>query len=139
MTHRPENPDRPEGPCHPSVSYSPPQHPMTRPRVRPAADLVEREDGFHLYLDMPGVTREDLTIDIEGDELSIVAVTRFGRGCSERVHALEFGDVEYHAKFVLSDMVDVEGIGAQLSNGVLVVDMPRRESARPRRIRVEVG
>lgn len=135
-------PCRPEGPlrsCKPSASQPGTGRQAGRPRVRPAADLVEREEGFFLYLDMPGVAREDLAVDIEGDEMIISAVTRIGSGSNERVHALEFGDVEYHAAFALSDMVDAERITAQLANGVLVVEMPRREAARPRRIRVEVG
>lgn len=147
---RPDRPARPEGPlrpCKPSASqYAAGRQTggrggqrAGRPRVRPAADLVEREEAFFLYLDMPGVAREDLVVDIEGDEMIITAVTRMSSGANERVHALEFGDVEYHAAFALSDMVDAERITAQLANGVLVVEMPRREAARPRRIRVEVG
>lgn len=144
------------------------------PRMRPQADLVEREDGFHLYLDMPGVAHDDLVLDVEGDELTVRGVTRFGDcrdmgrdmgrdagrdGAEEaapdakdspaqatcacgaaggpRVHAMEFGDVEYHAVFTLSDMVDAARISAQLASGVLTIRMPKREAAAPRRIAVE--
>lgn len=138
------------------------------PRMRPQADLVEREDGFHLFLDMPGVAHDDLVLDVEGDELTVRGVTRFGDcrdmgkdggrdkdaepgtteeptptpcGCGPaggpRVHAMEFGDVEYHAVFTLSDMVDAARISAQLTNGVLTIRMPKREAAAPRRITVE--
>ena len=157
------------------------------PRMRPQADLVEREDGFHLFLDMPGVAHDDLVLDVEGDELTVRGVTRFGdcrdmgRGegragdsaaaheCAgadapetqgapdtpdsleslqpapcccgpvggPRVHAMEFGDVEYHVVFTLSDMVDAARISAQLANGVLTIRMPKREAAAPRRITVE--
>ena len=142
------------------------------PRMRPQADLVEREDGFHLFLDMPGVAHDDLVLDVEGDELTVRGVTRFGDcrdmgwdegrdagrdgatesgatdapahapcGCGPaggpRVHAMEFGDVEYHAVFTLSDMVDAARISAQLTNGVLTIRMPKREAAAPRRISVE--
>lgn len=136
--------------------------------MRPQADLVEREDGFHLFLDMPGVAHDDLVLDVEGDELTVRGVTRFGDcrdmgrdagrdeeaepgvtegpapspcGCGAtggpRVHAMEFGDVEYHAVFTLSDMVDAARISAQLANGVLTIRMPKREAAAPRRISVE--
>lgn len=142
------------------------------PRMRPQADLVEREDGFHLYLDMPGVAHDDLVLDVGGDELTVRGVTRFGDcrdmgrdegragesttdhectgadapestpcGCGLagglRVHAMEFGDVEYHVVFTLSDMVDAARISAQLANGVLTIRMPKREAAAPRRIAVE--
>ncbi len=144
------------------------------PRMRPQADLVEREDGFHLFLDMPGVAHDGLVLDVEGDELTVRGMTRFGDcrdmgrdggrdggreatadagpdveappepapcGCGPagglRVHAMEFGDVEYHAVFTLSDMVDTARISAQLANGVLTIRMPKREAAAPRRITVE--
>ncbi len=138
--------------------------------MRPQADLVEREDGFHLFLDMPGVAHDGLVLDVEGDELTVRGMTRFGDcrdmgrdggreatadagpdvkappepapcGCGPagglRVHAMEFGDVEYHAVFTLSDMVDAARISAQLANGVLTIRMPKREAAAPRRITVE--
>jgi HSP20 family protein len=50
---------------------------------------------------------------------------------------MEFGDVEYHVVFTLSDMVDAARISAQLANGVLTIRMPKREAAAPRRIAVE--
>lgn len=117
----------------------PPRPCPPRPRVRPAADLVEREDGFHLYLDMPGVETDDLVLDISGEELTVQAVSHIGGNVNERVHALEFGDVEYHATFTLSDMVDKGRIKASLAGGVLTIHMPRREAATPRRIRIERG
>ena len=109
-----------------------------RPRVRPAADLVEREDGFYLYLDLPGVKKEALQVDIEESELCVSAVSSLGMCDGERVHAMEFGDVEYQAKFTLADMVDKQRIGAQLVNGVLTIYMPKREETVPKRIRIDV-
>ncbi|MFV0347478.1 MAG: Hsp20/alpha crystallin family protein [Halodesulfovibrio sp.] len=108
------------------------------PRIRPAADFVEREDGFYLYLDMPGVRRQDLVVHIEEDELTIQAASSHGLCGGERVHAMEFGDVEYFAQFSLTDTMDKQRIGAQLENGVLSVYIPRREAQVPRRIKIEV-
>lgn len=108
------------------------------PRIRPAADFVEREDGFYLYLDMPGVRREDLSVHIEDDELTVQACTSHNLCNGERVHAMEFGDVEYHAQFSLTDTMDKQRIGAHLSQGVLSVFIPRLEEQVPRRITIEV-
>lgn len=108
------------------------------PRIRPAADFLEREDGFYLFLDMPGVRREDLVVHIEDDELTINARTSHRQCCGERVHAMEFGDVEYHAQFALTDTMDKLNIGAQLVNGVLRIVIPHREEQVPRRITIEV-
>ncbi|GFM32228.1 Hsp20/alpha crystallin family protein [Desulfovibrio subterraneus] len=108
------------------------------PRIRPAADFVEREDGFYLYLDMPGARRENLVVHIEEDELTIQASSSYGLCGGERVHAMEFGDVEYHAQFSLTDTMDKQRIGAQLVNGVLSIFIPRREEQVPRRIKIDV-
>ncbi len=108
------------------------------PRIRPAADFVEREDGFYLYLDMPGVKHSDLVVHIEDDELSVQARTNFGLHGGERVHAMEFSDAEYFAQFSLTDPMDKAHVGAKLTNGVLTIFIPRREEQTPRRITITV-
>ena len=48
------------------------------PRVKPATDIVETEDGFYIYMDMPGVSKEALVIDLNEDEIGRAS-------CRERV------------------------------------------------------
>jgi HSP20 family molecular chaperone IbpA len=43
----------------------------TLPRFNPDSDILEREDGFHIFMDLPGVSREDLVIDLKENELEI--------------------------------------------------------------------
>lgn len=109
-----------------------------RPKVRPPADLVEREDGFYLYLDMPGVSKDELVVDVDGNEMTVHGVSRFGCAAGERIHAFEFCDMEYNAQFTLSDMVDRGAIAAKLADGVLTIYMPKQQKVTPRRIRIEV-
>lgn len=109
-----------------------------RPKVAPPADFVEREDGFYLYLDMPGVEKEKLLLDIESEKLTVNAKSDFGLKSGERVHSMEFGEVEYCAKFELSELVDKQRVSAKLTNGVLTIYLPKRKEIPPKRISIEI-
>ncbi|MCK9239612.1 Hsp20/alpha crystallin family protein [Desulfocurvus sp.] len=109
------------------------------PRFRQPSDIIEREDGFHIFMDMPGVAKGDLVIDLEDSELVVS-----GRACAElpegeKYLEVEFGSCEYRRAFKLSDTVDRERIRASLSNGVLELFLPKAEAAQPRRIEIKAG
>lgn len=109
------------------------------PRFSPNTDIIEQQDGFHIYMDMPGVARENLVIDLKENDLEISARAVYPRmeGVSN-VH-LEFGDCEYARSFTISDVVDRENIKANLKNGVLEMFLPKAEKAKPRKIEIQAG
>jgi HSP20 family molecular chaperone IbpA len=108
------------------------------PRFRPAADIIEREDGFHVFLDMPGVRKEDLTIDLDENRLAITGPTQ-PVSAGEKIHEAEFVQGEYHRSFTLSDTVDRGRIKASLENGVLELFLPKVEEVKPKRIEIQAG
>lgn len=112
------------------------------PKFRPATDIVEQEDGFHIFCDMPGVSKEDLVIDLNKYELTVIGRTAYGADPSrdnERKYThMEFGGGEYNRTFTLSDSVDREKISAKLENGVLNLFLPKSEAAKPKRIDISV-
>jgi HSP20 family molecular chaperone IbpA len=109
------------------------------PRYRPATDILEREDGFHLFLDMPGVAKEDLVIDLKENELVVGGKADHPPVEGERMIEVEFGGGEYYRAFTLSDAVDQEKIKASLVNGVLEIFMPKKERVLPKRIEIKAG
>ena len=109
------------------------------PRYRPATDILEREDGFHLFLDMPGVAKEDLLIDLKENELVVGGKVEHPPVEGERMIEVEFGGGEFYRAFTLSDAVDQEKIKASLVNGVLEVFMPKKEKVLPKRIEIKAG
>jgi HSP20 family protein len=107
------------------------------PRMKPATDILENAEGFAIYVDMPGVRKEDLLIDLTEDELRIGGKSAYQGATNEnRVH-VEFGNVEYTRAFTLSHIVDRERIKATLKNGVLELLLPKAEKALPRKIQVQ--
>lgn len=109
------------------------------PTYRPATDILEREDGFYIYMDMPGVDRQQLEIDLNGDELTVSAVTSMQLGENEHFSEMQFGNCEYRRVVSLSDIVDRERIKANLSDGVLELHLPKVERIQPRRIEITKG
>ena len=108
------------------------------PRMKPATDILETAEGFAIYVDMPGVRKEDLVIDLSEDELRIGGKTGYQGATNEnRVH-VEFGNVEYTRAFTLSHIVDREKIKATLKNGVLELLLPKAEKSLPRKIEVQL-
>jgi len=107
------------------------------PRVSPATDILEREDGFHVYMDIPGVRREDLKIDINENELVVTGRAMQGASDKETFLEVQFGPGEYMRSVTLSDFVDRERISAVLKDGVLSLHLPRLEKAQPRRIPIQ--
>lgn len=108
----------------------------SRPRYRPATDILEREDGFHIFMDMPGVGKEDLTIDLQEGELVVSGRTSYENGGKESYAEMQFGNCEYRTSIAISDIVDRERITANLDRGVLALFLPRMVKEQPRKIRI---
>lgn len=104
----------------------------------PATDIVEMEDGVHIFMDLPGVSVENLSIDLEENELVIKGVSTYLKPeeDKERILHSEFTGLEYQRTFTLSDMVDREQIKANLVDGVLNLFLPRAEAMKPRKIEI---
>ncbi len=113
------------------------------PRHRPATDIIEQEDGFHILMDLPGVTREALHIDLNENELTLSAKTGYpanpGEESAEKYAHMEFGGAEYRRTFTLSDTVDQSRIEATLNDGALNLFLPKSEKSQPRRIEITAG
>jgi HSP20 family molecular chaperone IbpA len=105
--------------------------------VRPATDILEMDDGFHILLDMPGVRQDELTIDLSGNDLTVSGKSIYPLDGEERFLNVEFDDKEYVRTFILSDVVDRDSIRASLRNGVLDLFLPKVAESAPRRIEIQ--
>ena len=102
----------------------------------PLADVTETDDAWLFEVEVPGLKRDDITVEATGNELVITGEykekERVGllRRRTRRVGRFEF-------RTTLPAEVDVEQISADLADGVLTVRVPKREAAKPRRIAIE--
>lgn len=88
----------------------------------PRADLFAGEEALLLQVDLPGVTTENLSVEVHQDQLHLLGKR------SETV--------SYRRVLRLPDGIDVDKIEAELKHGVLTLTLPRSRSHKPRRIRV---
>ncbi len=113
----------------------------TRPGAyfQPTVDIFETKDELVLVADMPGVPSDGVDVDVEGDELSIEGRVRSSDYDGLKPLHVEYGVGGYYRRFTLGELIDREGIKAQLKDGVLVLRLPKAERARARRITVDAA
>jgi HSP20 family protein len=114
------------------------QQPQQR-AVVPPVDVFENDASITLLADLPGVQREQLHIRVDGDTLVLEATAQTG---GPENMELVYGEAQcpaYRRQFTLSRELDTGRIEAQLRDGVLRLNIPKSEAARPRRIEVRVG
>ncbi|HEX6118766.1 MAG TPA: Hsp20/alpha crystallin family protein [Dongiaceae bacterium] len=100
----------------------------------PYTDIYETDEALTLVMEMPGVEKKDVDVQLENDVLRVE-----GRIDSSKYEGLEPVYSEYNVGhyargFTLSDKIDQEGITAELVDGVLTLTLRKAKSALPRRI-----
>jgi HSP20 family molecular chaperone IbpA len=101
--------------------------------------VFEDENGITLKADLPGVPKENLSVHVEGDQLTIEGHVTLGESTKlDSVYA-EIRVAHYRRTFALSRDLDTAKIDAKMKNGVLTLYVPKGEQARPRRIPVNVA
>ncbi|HEX8952431.1 MAG TPA: Hsp20/alpha crystallin family protein, partial [Polyangia bacterium] len=98
----------------------------------PAVDVVEDDQKFELYADLPGVAQADLDIQVDKDVLTIKGERKLAKR-GERVAGA------FSRAFTLPKHVDAEKIAASLKDGVLTLTLPKRPEAQPRQIKVAIN
>ncbi|HET9651550.1 MAG TPA: Hsp20/alpha crystallin family protein [Usitatibacter sp.] len=105
----------------------------------PPVDVYEDENGITLKADMPGVSKENLSVSVEGESLTIEGTVSLGESTKlDSVYA-EVRIAQYRRTFALSRDLDTGKIDAAMKNGVLTLRIPKAERAKPRRIPVAVA
>ena len=105
----------------------------------PPVDIIEDGDAITLRADLPGVSKENLAIGVDGDNLTIEGSVDLGDNRALQSVYAEVRTPQYKRSFVLGRDLDSEKISANLQNGVLTLRVPKREQAKPRRIEVRAG
>ncbi|MEW6704742.1 MAG: Hsp20/alpha crystallin family protein [Pseudomonadota bacterium] len=107
--------------------------------MAPRVDVLEDQTGITLLADLPGVSKDQLELKIEGDTLQIEAPV--APQTPERLQPLyaEVRVPRYRRAFTLSRELDTSRIDASLKDGVLNLRIPKHEHAQPRRVQVQVS
>ncbi|MDZ7785153.1 MAG: Hsp20/alpha crystallin family protein [Halioglobus sp.] len=107
--------------------------------LRPAVDIFENGESIELYADVPGVTEEGLSVEVDGKTLTVQGDIQIDMPNEMRSLYADVRSTRYQRAFTLSDELDTGAIRAELNDGVLAVTIPKKEEVRPRKIEVSVG
>ena len=104
----------------------------------PRFDVWEDDKEYVLSGDLPGVDPQDVEIHYEQQELRIRG--KVGPRDAQRKYFLEeYGIGDFYRTFTIGEVIDESVINAELEDGVLVVHLPKKAEARPRKIAVKAG
>ena len=107
--------------------------------LTPAADIYETRDEYTMMLEMPGVTKENLTITIDNDELEIEGKVSDIAPEGKELKYSEYRLYDFYRKFRVGDDIDRNKIDATLENGVLKLVLHKVEAVKPKKIEVKVN
>lgn len=105
---------------------------------RAAASIWEAENAFHIELDAPGVSKEDVELTFDKGVLQVTLERKAPEGERTNLHN-ERGFGRITRSVSLPDTVDPESITAEMSNGVLHVTVTKLPEAQPKRIDIKVS
>jgi len=107
---------------------------------KPLMDVVETKDGIALKVDVPGIKQEDINISLEDSTLTVKGERKHESEVSEDGYArFERSYGSFQRSVILPPTVDVDRVKATYKDGVLEIQLPKKEEARPKAIRVETA
>jgi HSP20 family protein len=95
------------------------------PGWTPPVDLYESASAFVLTAELPGLSREQIDIQAEGNRIVIRGERAAHDASCEQYHRVERGHGRFSRTFVLADAIDVDQITADLKDGLLTLTLPK--------------
>jgi len=105
----------------------------------PLVDIAETGDAFYFQADLPGVKPGDVDVSFENGVLTIAAKAHPRQPEGHTYVWREYGVGHFHRSFTINTPINVDGIQAQLKNGVLNLYVPKAESAKTRKIEIKTA
>lgn len=115
------------------------QEEMQASAWNPPVDVLEENDKILVKVEVPGVNEKDLRVTYEDGMLTITGERQFERKDDRNYHRIERAYGSFTRSFTLPRSVDGTAINAEYRNGVLEVEIPKREESRPKQIQINVN
>ena len=105
---------------------------------KPLADVIEKEEAYELYLDMPGVESENLEVIFDQGKLSVRGLVMASSEAADLLYN-ERPAASFSRTFSIAEGIDPEKITARLENGVVIIELGKTAAILPKRIEVQSG
>jgi len=104
----------------------------------PAVDISEDDDNFYVEAELPGMTKDDIEVEVEQNLLCIKGERRFERKEEkENYHFLERSYGSFYRSFTLPKNVDGEKINAGYKDGILKLTIPKKPEVKPKKVEIK--
>ena len=106
--------------------------------VRARMDVIDKGDKYEIKVDLPGVSKEDINVSVEGARVTLQAEARQQKESKDgdRVLHSERTFTSYARSFELPTEVAEEGAEARFENGVLTLALPKRVAVTSKRLAI---
>jgi len=116
---------------------------MSEPRTSrpwsPAVDILETEEAVTVKADLPDVKTEDIDIRVENGTMTLRGSRKFEKDDKVKgYHRIERSYGDFVRSFALPPTVETDKVAAEYKNGVLTITLPKKETAKPRQVKVEI-
>jgi HSP20 family molecular chaperone IbpA len=102
--------------------------------VIPSVDIYENSDEILVYADLPGVLKEDISIDLDNGQLTLIGNRYLENNTGLQLE--EFSSAQYRRIFSVPQGIDLTKVDAELTEGVLKLHLPKSEAVKPRKIEI---
>lgn len=102
----------------------------------PRTNFLEKEDRFEILAELPGLSKEDLDLKIQGNYLEISGKRSVEAPEGYKSHRRERTSHSFSRSFTLPENVDSEKVTALLKDGILHLTLPKSERAKPKQITI---
>jgi HSP20 family protein len=104
----------------------------------PPVDIREGVDALTLTAELPGLTKEDVSITLENNVLTLSGERKFEKEAhGESYHRVERSYGNFSRSFTLPSTVKTDKVDARFENGVLTISLPKQEESKPRQITIK--
>ena len=106
----------------------------------PAADILETPEKFQIIVELPGISTGEVDITVENDVLTLKGERRFNEAANQEAYRrVERHYGPFGRRIALPPKCDSTRINATMTNGLLTIDVPKMEQAKPQRIEVKTA
>lgn len=105
--------------------------------IVPPVDIFETDNEYVIKAEMPGVSKEDVEITLDNNELTINGKVNELYKNTDNLKYAEFRLYNYTRKFTVGEEINSNALNAKLENGLLTLTLPKSEHVKPRRIEIK--
>ena len=106
---------------------------------RPLVDIFETENGIVIQVDLPGVTKEDVSVEVKENVLTIQGERKIETQASDdQYYRRERSCGTFQRSFTMRSIIAPDKIKASFKNGVLKIEIPKPEEEKPRQVSVNI-